>query len=87
MGYSNVSGVQALVKAFILRDGQVYDLLLSKRWKYRECAVEDYGAGTLTISGIDGLKRVVDSQEADSLAVELVDALEVEDLGMDFADE
>ena len=27
----NVSGVRALVKAFILGDGQVYDLLLSKR--------------------------------------------------------
>ncbi len=27
----NVSGVRALVKTFILRDGQVYDLLLSKR--------------------------------------------------------
>lgn len=50
-------------------------------------AVEDHGAGTLTISGTDGLKRVVDSPEADSLAVELVDALEVEDLEMDLADE
>ena len=83
----NVSGVRALVKAFILGDGQVYDLLLSKRWMYRVRAVEDHGAGTLTISGTDGLKRVVDGQEADSLAVELVDALEVEDLGMDLADE
>lgn len=27
----NVSGVQVLVKTFILRDGQVYNLLLSKR--------------------------------------------------------
>ena len=54
---------------------------------YRVRAVEDHGAGTLTISGTDGLKRVVDGQEADSLAVELVDALEVEDLGMDLADE
>lgn len=65
----------------------MYDLLLSKRWMYRVRAVEDHGAGTLTISGTDGLKRVVDGQEADSLAVELVDAFEVEDLGMDLADE
>ena len=83
----NVSGIRALVKAFILGDGQVYDLLLSKRWMYRVHAVEDHEAGTLTISGTDWLKRVVDGQEADSLAVELVDALEVEDLGMDLADE
>ena len=54
---------------------------------YGVCAVEDYGAGTLTISSIDGLKRVVDGQEADSLAVELVNALEIEDLEMDLADE
>ncbi len=83
----NVAGVRALVKAFILGDGQVYDLLLSKRWMYRVRAVEDHGAGTLTISGTDGLKRVVDGQEADSLAVELVDTFEVEDLGIDLADE
>ncbi len=54
---------------------------------YRIRAVEDHGAGTLTIIGTDGLKRVVDGQEGDSLAVELVDALEVEDLGLDLADE
>ncbi len=83
----NDSGIRALVKAFILEDGQVYDLLLSKRWMYRVRVVEDHGAGTLTIYGIDRLKRVVDGQEADSLAVELVDALEVENLGMDFDDE
>ena len=53
---------------------------------YRVRAVEDHGAGTLTISGTNELKRVVDDQEADSLAIELVDALEVEDLGMDLAD-
>lgn len=82
----NVSEIQALVKAFILGDGQVYNLLLSKRWMYRVCAVEDHRAGTLTISGTDGLRRVVDSQEADSLAVKLVDTFEVEDLRMDLAD-
>lgn len=76
-----------MVKVFILGDGQVYDLLLSKRWMYLVRAVEDHGAGTLTISGTDGLKRVVDGQEADSLAIELVNTFEVEDLGMDLADE
>ena len=83
----NVSGVRALVKAFILGDGQVYDLLLAKKWMYGVHAVEDHAAGTMTISGTDGLKRVVDGQEAYSLAVELVDVLEVEDLGIDLADE
>ena len=83
----NVSEVRALVKAFILGDKQVYDLLLSKKWMYRVRAVENHGAGTLTISGTDELKRVVDGQKADSLAIELVNALEVENLGMDLADE
>ncbi len=82
----NVAGVRALVKAFILGDGQVYDLLLSKRWMYRVRVVEDHRAGTLTISGTNGLKQVVHDQEADSLAVELVDTFEVEDLGMDLTD-
>ena len=68
-------------------DGQAYDLLLSKRWIYRVQAVEHHRARTLTISGTDRLKRVADGQEADSLTVKLVDALEMEDLGMDLADE
>lgn len=54
---------------------------------YRVRAVEDHGAGTLTISGTDGRKRVVDGQEANFLAVELVDLAEVKDLGIDLADE
>ena len=83
----NVFGVRTLVKAFILGDGQVYDLLLSKRWMYRVRAVEYHGAGTLIISGTDSLKRVVNNQKADSLIVELVDTPKVEDLGMDLADE
>lgn len=76
----DIFGVQALMKAFILRNRQVYNLFLSKRWMYRVCAVEDYGAGTLTISGIDKQKRIVDGQEANPLAVQLVDRFEVEDL-------
>ena len=49
---------------------------------YKVRAVEDHGAGTLTISGTNRLKRVVSGQEAHSLAVELVDALEIKDLGI-----
>ena len=54
---------------------------------YQVRAVEDHGAGTLTISSTDRLKRLVDGQEADLLAVELVDTFRVEDLGIDLADE
>lgn len=81
----NVAKVQALVKAFILGDGQIYDLFLSKRWMYQVCVVENYGAGTLTISGINQLKRIINGQETDLLAVEFVDTLKLEDLKMDLA--
>lgn len=40
----------------------------------------------MTISGTNSLKRIVDGQEANSLIVKLVDAIEVEDLGIDLAD-
>lgn len=82
----NVITVRAFVKAFILGDGQVYDLFLSKRWMYRVYAIEDHRAETLTISGTDRLKQVVDGQKADSLTVELIDTFEIEDLGIDLAD-
>lgn len=52
---------------------------------YQVCTIKDYGAGTLTISGIDGLKQMVNSQKADFLAIELVDTLKIEDLKMDLA--
>ena len=35
---------------------------------------------------MDGLKQVVNSQEADLLAIELIDLFEVEDLGISLAD-
>lgn len=54
---------------------------------YRVPAVQDHGVMTLTISGKDRLKRVVNRQEADFSAVKLMNALEVENLKMDLADE
>lgn len=48
--------------------------------------VENHGVGTLTINGTNRLKKVVDGQEADFLAIELVDVLEIEDLGIDLTD-
>lgn len=53
---------------------------------YQVRIVENHGAGTLTISGIVRLKRVVDSKNADLLAVELVDTFGVENLEIDLAD-
>lgn len=53
---------------------------------YKLCEIEDYEAKTLTISGTKGLKRVVDNQKADFLAVKLVNTLEIKDLGIDLAD-
>lgn len=49
---------------------------------YYVYTVENYRAGTLTISGINGLQRVVDGQKANFLAVELVDIFEIEDWGI-----
>lgn len=83
----NVSGVQVFLKVFIMRDEHVYDLLLLKRQKYIIFVVEDRAAGNLNISSKHVLKKVVYGQEADSFAVQLVDALEVKDLEMDLADE
>lgn len=54
---------------------------------YRVRAVENHGAGTLTISSTDRLKRVVDGQDTDLLAFKLVNTFEIEDLRMDLADE
>lgn len=50
---------------------------------YRVYAVKNYRAKTLTINSRNWLKKVVNGQEADFLMIELVDALEVEDLRMD----
>lgn len=46
---------------------------------YKIYTIENYKAGTLIISNIDGLKRVVKSQKTDFLTVKLVDALKIED--------
>ena len=49
----NVAGGIAVVRAFILGMGEIYDLLLLKRWMKRVRAVEDYGKATLPIEGKD----------------------------------
>lgn len=52
---------------------------------YWICIVKDHEAGTLTISGTNKVKRVVDGQKADLLNIELVNIFEVEDLRIDLA--
>lgn len=61
----NVFEIQALIKIFILGNGQVYNLLLSKRWIYRVRIIKNHRARTLTINGTDRVKKVVNSQKAD----------------------
>lgn len=52
---------------------------------YQICAVEDHKAGILTISVTKRLKQVVDSQETDLWANELVNIIEIEDLKINLA--
>lgn len=47
--------------------------------------VKDHRAGTLTISNTDRRKRILDEQEANFLAVELVNILKIENLGINLA--
>lgn len=75
----NVAGVVAVVRAFILGMGDIYDILLSKRWMRRVRAIEDHGENTLTIRGKDGIRRVVQGTEAEPLDVELIDGPSVDE--------
>ena len=83
----NVAGVIAVVRAFILGMGEIYDLLLSKRWMKRVRAVEDHGKATLTIEGKDKAKRSVTGTEVEPLSVELVDGPSVEEWENELAEE
>lgn len=47
--------------------------------------VKDYELATLTINSTDKLKQIIDNQETDLLAIELVDIFEIEDLKIDLA--
>lgn len=48
--------------------------------------IENHRAKTLIISSIDRLKKIINSQKADLLAIKLVDIFEMEDLKIDLAD-
>lgn len=73
------TGVVAIVRAFILGMGEIYDLLLSKRWMKRVRAIEGHGNATLTIEGKVKTKRSVTGTEVEPLDVELVDGPSVEE--------
>ena len=68
----NVKGIVALIKAYILGQGDIYDILLSKRWMHRVLAVEDHGKQTLHITGKDGVKRTISGKAAESTRAEIV---------------
>lgn len=69
----NVAGVEAVVRAFILGAGDIYDILLSKRWMRRVRAMEDHGQTSMTIEGKDSIKRVAHGTVAKSTDMELID--------------
>lgn len=83
----NVAGVVATIRAFILGMGNIYDLLLSKRWMRRVRAVEDHGQGTLTIQGKDGVQRLVRGTETEPLDIELIDGPSVDEWETALAEE
>lgn len=83
----NVKGVETIVKAYILGDGLVYDLLLSKRWMHRVRAIEDHGNSTLTIEGRDSIRREVSGIEALTKAVEVVGGPSVDEWETHLAEE
>lgn len=82
----NVFKAQALVKAFILRNRQVYNLFLSKRYIYRVLVIKVHKAKTFTINGRNEHKRVVDGQKANFFIVKLMNLAEIEDLRINLTD-
>ena len=57
----NVEGVEAIIKAWVVRV-EVYDLLLGVAWMRRVHCNPHYGMGTVTITGDDGVVRPVQAQ-------------------------
>ena len=68
----NVAGVVAMVRAFILGMGDIYDLLLSKRWMRRVRAIEDHGNSTLVIKGKDGHSRLIHGEKTEPVEFKVV---------------
>lgn len=83
----NVEGVVAVVRAFILGMGDIYDLLLSKRWIRRVRAIEDHGESTLIVRGKDGISRLIQGTETRLLNIELVDEPSIDEWETAMAEE
>lgn len=82
----NISSIQTFIKVFILRNRKIYNLLLSKKWIYKIYAVKNPNISILTINSINKMKRVVNNQEIDFLAIELLDVFEIKDFRINLAD-
>lgn len=83
----NVAEIVVIVQAFILGMGDIYNILLSKRWMRRVKAIEDHGQGTLTIQSKDEIAWEVESTLAELLDVKLVDGPSVDDWETALAEE
>jgi hypothetical protein len=83
----NIAGVEAIVRAFILGMGNIYDLLLSKRWMKRVRAVEDHGQANMIIQGKNGIPRVAHGQAAKVLDVEVICGPSVDEWETSLAEE
>jgi hypothetical protein len=68
----NVEGVLANVKAFVIGMGDIYDLLLSKKWMRKVRAVEDHGTGSFTLKGNDGVPVTIVGKHCTAPQFELV---------------
>ena len=73
-----MAGVKAIVRAFILEIGDIYDLLLSKRQIRRVRAIEDYSKVTLIVKGKDSIPRVAYREVAKPFDIEIVDGPSVD---------
>lgn len=83
----NVSGVKAIIKIFILSKGLVYNLLLSKKWMYRVCAIKDHGTGSFTIEGKDRICHLVKKTTARPELMEIVNGLLIDEWETNLAKE
>ncbi|KAI9852295.1 MAG: hypothetical protein M1838_001183 [Thelocarpon superellum] len=84
----NVAGVLAQVKAFLIGGNETFELLLSKKWMYRVRAVENHGAGTLSIQGTNGHQRTVTAAVGEESPItELITGDQLEEFDGEMAEE
>jgi hypothetical protein len=74
LGTVNVVGIEAVCKMYLMGDGKLHALLLSRKWMYRVAAEEDHETGELRIKGKPGVEKIVSEIPAPSTHVELLPA-------------